>query len=94
MLSEYPHIKVIGEAANTVEAIPLIMKLKPDVVFLDIHMPGLSGFDLLYRMNVNFKVIFISSYDRYREKAKKHNAVDFLLKPINKEKLGKAVQKL
>ncbi len=95
ILSEYPEIDIIGEASNVREAKYLISELKPDVVFLDIQLPGPSGFDLLDRIEVNFKLVFISSYfDQYYEKAKKYNPVDFLTKPISKEKLVTAISKL
>ncbi|MBN2412632.1 response regulator [candidate division KSB1 bacterium] len=95
LLSEYPDIKVVGEAANVDNAFQLVSKLKPDVVFLDIYLPGQSGFDFLDNLDVEFKVIFISSfYDKYSEEAQKYKPVDFLMKPINKQKLSKAIQKL
>ena len=95
ILSDYPEIEVIGEASNVREAKYMISELKPDVVFLDIQLPGPSGFDLLDQIEVNFKLVFISSYfDQYYEKAKKYNPVDFLTKPISKEKLVTAISKL
>ena len=94
MLEKDPSIKIVGEAENVDEAIKLISEKKPDVVFLDIHMPGLSGFDLLDTLNVEFKVIFISSYKQYMEKAQQYDHVDFLLKPINVKKLSRTIQKL
>ena len=59
MLNQYPNIEIVGEAANISEAIKLYNEQKPDVVFLDIQLPGGSGFDLLKRLNGNFKIIFI-----------------------------------
>ena len=95
MLSEYPEIKVVGEAANADQASQLVSDLKPDVVFLDIHLPGHSGFDFLSNFNVDFKVIFISAFhNKYSKDAQKYKPVDFLMKPINKQKLSKAIQKL
>ena len=95
ILSDYSEIEVIGEASNVREAKYMISELKPDVVFLDIQLPGPSGFDLLDQLEVNFKLVFISSYfDQYYEKAKKYNPVDFLTKPISKEKLVTAIGKL
>ncbi len=94
MLSEYPEVEVVGEAGNVADALPLISELKPDLVFLDIRLPDLSGFDLLDKTEADFKVIFISSYDKYIPKARTYNPVDFLLKPINKKKLYKAIQKV
>ncbi len=95
MLNKYPNIQVVGEASNGEEAIQLISEVKPDLVFLDIHLPKLSGFDLLDRIDVDFKVIFISSfYDKFSAKAQHYNPVDFLMKPINKEKLSRAIGKI
>jgi two-component system LytT family response regulator len=94
MLREYPSINIVGEAGNTAEAMDLISEQKPDVIFLDIQMPGFSGFDLLDKIDSEFKVIFISSYKQYQETALKYNPVDFLLKPINSRKLSKTIQKL
>jgi len=95
LLSEYPDINVVGEAASADHAAQLVSKLKPDVVFLDIYLPGQSGFDFLDNVKVDFKVIFISSfYNKYSEEAQKYKPVDFLMKPINKQKLSNAIQKL
>jgi two-component system LytT family response regulator len=95
ILSEYPEIDIIGEASNVHDAKAMILKLNPDLVFLDIQLPGLSGFDLLNQIEINFKLVFISSYfDQYFEKARKYAPVDFLTKPINKDKLMNVVKKL
>ena len=94
MLVRYPNIDVIGEAANVMEAVKLYEALKPDLVFLDIQLPGGSGFDFLSRVNGDFKLVFITAFDNYRKEAKKYRAVDYLMKPINKDKLLKAIQKL
>jgi len=94
MLLEYPEFDVLGEASNGRSAIKVIEKLKPDVVFLDIQMPVYSGFNMLDELDVNFKIIFISSFDKYMPEAQKYNAVDFLMKPINKGKLDAALKKL
>ena len=95
ILNEYKVFDIVGEASNVKEAKKLISELKPDVVFLDIQMPGLSGFDLLDEINIDFKLVFISSYfDQYYEKATKYSPVDFLTKPINKDKLVTVINKL
>ncbi len=94
MLLEYPEFDVVGEASNGKSAIKVIEKLKPDVVFLDIQMPVYSGFNMLDVLDINFKIIFISSFDKYMPEAQKYNAVDFLMKPINKGKLDIALKKL
>ncbi len=94
LLSEHTDIKVIGEASNGKTAIKVIKELKPDVVFLDIQMPVLSGFQMLETIDVNFKVILISSFNKYMPEAQKYNIVDFLMKPINKRQLAVAIQRL
>ncbi len=95
LLGEYPDIEIVGEAANADNAAQLVSKLKPDVVFLDIYLPGQSGFDFLDNVKGDFKVIFISSfYNKYSEEAQRYKPVDFLMKPINKQKLSKAIHKL
>lgn len=94
MLAGYPEITVIGEAANVAQAIPLIQKNPPDVIFLDIQMPGASGFDLLDQIETSARIIFITAYDKYALRAFDVNALDYLLKPISKERLAKTVRKL
>ena len=94
MLVQYPNIDVIGEATNVNEAVKLCEALKPDLVFLDIHIPGGSGFDFLNRVNGDFKLVFITAFDQYLSKARKFHALGYLMKPINKDKLLKIIQKL
>jgi len=94
MLVQYPNIDVIGEAANLNEAVKLCTDLKPDLIFLDIHIPGGSGFDFLSRVNGDFKLVFITAFDQYRDEAKKYRAIDYLMKPISKDKLSRVIQKL
>ena len=94
MLVQYPNIDVVGEAANVMDAIKLCELLKPDLVFLDIHMPGGSGFDFLSRVNGNFKLVFITAFDQFLSDAKKYRAIDYLMKPISKDKLSMVIKKL
>ena len=94
MLSQYPNIDVIGEAANVNEAVKLCSNLKPDLVFLDIHIPGGSGFDFLSQISGDFKLVFITAFYQYLDEAKKYQAIDYLMKPISKDKLLKVIQKL
>ena len=95
ILRDYQEIEVIGEAGNVNDTLKLIREQKPDVLFLDIHLPGPSGFDLLDIIDVDLKIIFISSYfHKYSTKAKKYNPVGFLSKPISKEKLSEAIKKI
>ena len=94
-LKEYcPEVIISGTAQNGEEGLQLIMKLKPELVFLDIEMPMLNGLDMLQKIdNLNFKVIFTTAYDKYAIKAIKLNALDYLLKPIDKDELIVAIQK-
>ncbi len=95
MLAKYcPQINVLGEAANVSEAQHLIKTASPEVVFLDIEMPGGNGFTLLDAGQVPFKVIFVTAYDAYALKAIKFSALDYLLKPIDREELKEAVTRL
>lgn len=94
LLKEHSQIEVVGEASDGEEAIETICNLKPDVVFLDIDMPLLSGFQVLDKVKRDFKLIFISSFSKYLSISTNYNPVDFLMKPINKTKLREAVKKL
>jgi two-component system LytT family response regulator len=94
LLAEYPAIQVVGEAANVPQTIELVKQLEPDVIFLDIQMPGASGFELLEKADINSKIIFVTAYDQYAIKAFEVNALDYLLKPINKGRLAKTIQRL
>ena len=95
MLSKHcPEINVLGEAANVKEAQYLIKTTSPEVVFLDIEMPGGNGFTLLENGYISFKVIFVTAYDAYALKAIKFSALDYLLKPIDRQELVDAVGRL
>ncbi|MCF6269048.1 MAG: response regulator [Melioribacteraceae bacterium] len=94
LLSAKPTIEIIGEAANPDQAKNIIEEKKPDVIFLDIQMPGKSGFDLLEELEFIPKVIFTTAYDQYALKAFEFNALDYLLKPIDSERLAEALIKV
>jgi len=94
MLKEHEGIVVVGQAADTRAAGDLIAKLNPDVVFLDIQMPGESGFDLLDRMDIKSSIIFVTAYDEHAVRAFEVNALDYLLKPVSKERLASSVKRL
>ncbi len=94
MLSDFPEIEVLGEAGNAEEANLLIDKINPDLIFLDIQMPGKSGFELLDHIKTNAKIIFVTAYDEYAIRAFEVNAQDYLLKPVNKERLALAIEHL
>ena len=89
-----PDVKIAGEAKNITEGRKLISKQKPKIVFLDIQMPGGTGFDLLQTLDrMDFKVIFTTAYNEYAVQAFRYSALDYLLKPIHPEDLRQAVAK-
>lgn len=94
LLQEYPEIEVIDEAANVEEGIQKIKEQQPDLIFLDIQMPGKTGFDLLRELDRTPEVIFTTAYDEYALKAFEVNALDYLLKPIEPKRLADAIHKL
>jgi two-component system LytT family response regulator len=94
LLSEYPQLEVLGEASNLNEAVQLNKTVRPDVIFLDIQLQQENGFDLLQQTEVKSKVIFISAHNQYAIRAFEVNALDYLLKPIKKERLSKAIDRL
>ena len=94
LLLEFPEIEVIEEAANAKEGIEKIETLNPDLIFLDIQMPGMTGFDMLQELDRMPYVIFTTAYDEYALKAFEVNALDYLMKPIEPKRLADALQKL
>lgn len=95
LLENFPKVNIVGEASNADEAIIMIEELKPDLLFLDIQMPGKTGFDLLSSLeNEVPDVIFTTAYDEYAIKAFEFNALDYLLKPIELHRLSEAIQKV
>jgi two-component system LytT family response regulator len=94
LLAAFPRIQVVGEAAHIDEARERIDALAPDVVFLDIQMPGGTGFDLLERLDRVPRIVFTTAYDQFAVKAFDVNALDYLLKPIEPERLASAIAKL
>ena len=94
LLLDYPEVEVVDEAANADEGINKIDSLQPDLVFLDIQMPGKTGFDMLAELERAPHVIFTTAYDEYALKAFEVNALDYLLKPIEPKRLADAMQKL
>lgn len=88
-------VEVIAVAHSGNEALQIIQKLKPQLVFLDIEMPNMNGFQLLEQLpKIDFELIFTTSYDRYAIKAFKFSALDYLLKPVDREELETAVEKV
>jgi two-component system LytT family response regulator len=90
-----PEIEIIGIFSSPEVALQEIPKLKPEVVFLDIEMPKINGFELLTKIgNIDFEIIFTTAYDQYAIKAMKYSAIDYLLKPIEKEELQNAIERV
>lgn len=94
MLQEYNGLEIVDSADHPSSALLLIQEHKPDVIFLDIHMPGESGFDLLEKLDYMPKVIFTTAYSEYAIRSFDYNTVDYLLKPISDERLKIAIDKL
>lgn len=94
LLQEFPEIEVVDEAANADEGIQKIESLQPDLIFLDIQMPGKTGFDMLSELEKAPQVIFTTAYDEFALKAFEVNALDYLLKPVEPRRLADAIHKL
>ncbi|WP_427340130.1 LytR/AlgR family response regulator transcription factor [Caloranaerobacter sp. DY30410] len=97
LLQEFDDIDIVGEATHGLEAIELIQRLKPDLIFLDIKMPKISGIEVTERVVKGEYVpliVFITAFDQFAIKAFEVNAVDYLLKPVSKERLKKAIEKV
>jgi two-component system LytT family response regulator len=94
LLAEFPEVEIIEECDSADSAIIAVDKFRPDVVFLDIHMPGKDGFGVLEELDYMPHVIFVTAYDEYAIKAFQVNALDYLLKPIETERLKAAIQKV
>ncbi|HLH18460.1 MAG TPA: LytTR family DNA-binding domain-containing protein [Bryobacteraceae bacterium] len=94
LLAAHPEIEIAGEARNGEEALQQIARLDPDVLFLDIQMPGMTGFELLERLEDVPQVIFTTAYDQYAIRAFEVNALDYLLKPIAPARLAAALARL
>jgi two-component system LytT family response regulator/two-component system response regulator LytT len=97
LLKEFPDVEVLGMGRNGLEAVKLIENLEPDVVFLDVQMPGLDGFGVIQKLrdkNITLPhFILATAYDQYAIEAFRWEALDYLLKPIEKERLGLAVER-
>ncbi|MDJ0645276.1 MAG: LytTR family transcriptional regulator DNA-binding domain-containing protein [Flavobacteriaceae bacterium] len=93
-LSDYTDLILLGEANNGVDAVRIINEYKPDLVFLDVQMPGMTGFDVLTHLEELPQIIFSTAYDQYALKAFEVHAVDYLLKPYTKDRFKVAVQRL
>ena len=85
---------MVGTAENGLEAVTLAQKLKPDIVFLDIKMPGLNGLAVAEMLPKHSKIVFVTAFDQYAADAFEQSAVDYLLKPVGEERLTKTIQRL
>lgn len=93
-LAAEPDIELLGTAANAIEALPLIQRLRPDVVFLDIQMPKLSGMELVAMLDPLPRIVFVTAFDDYAIQAFEENAFDYLLKPVEPARLAKTLARL
>ena len=94
LLQDFGEIEIIDEASNVQEGLEKIEQHNPDLIFLDIQMPGKTGFDLLEELERSPKVIFTTAYDEFALKAFEVNALDYLLKPVEPKRLSDAIQKI
>ncbi|HET6769135.1 MAG TPA: response regulator [Chitinophagaceae bacterium] len=95
LLEDIPEVEVQAICQNGVDALDSIKKYSPDLVFLDVEMPKMNGFEMLEQLPaVNFEIIFTTSYDQYALKAIRFSAIDYLLKPVDSEELQQAIHKV
>ncbi len=90
----WPELIICGEAGNGLDALDLVESMRPQIAFLDIRMPGLSGMEVAKKIAGLCRVVFVTAFDRYAIEAFEREAVDYLLKPVSKERLGQTVQRL
>ena len=90
-LAEHPDIEVVGECANGFEAVRAVTELEPDLIFLDVQMPKLDGFEVLDLIGPDIDVVFVTAYDTYALRAFEVHAVDYLLKPFSAERFAEAL---
>ena len=97
LLKDFPEIEVIATGSNGLEAVDLIQKLEPDLVFLDVHMPGLDGMGVVRRLREKGvdlpHFIFVTAYDQYAVEAFRLEAMDYLLKPVDKGRLAETIER-
>jgi len=94
LLKDFMEIEIVGEARNGSEALEMIKKLSPDLLFLDINMPEMNGFEMIKHLVEIPQVIFVTAYDEFALKAFEVNALDYLLKPVDPKRLQEAIKKL
>ncbi len=94
LLEKFPELNIVDECNNAMEAKSSIERNDPDLIFLDIQMPGKTGFDLINDLDVSPRIVFVTAYDEFAMKAFEVNAVDYLLKPVTPERLEECVKKI
>ena len=92
-LQSHPEMEIAAECANGMEAVKAVAEHKPDLIFLDVQMPKLTGFDVLELIGTDVPVIFVTAYDQYAMRAFEVHAVDYLLKPIGRERFDAALER-
>ena len=90
----WPELEIAGEARNGREAVDLVVQLQPDVVFLDVHMPGMNGVDTARLMGPDVQIVFVTAYEQYAVAAFEQGAIDYLVKPFDAERLGESIARL
>ncbi|SPK70862.1 Uncharacterized response regulatory protein VV2_1193 [Cupriavidus taiwanensis] len=90
----WPELQIVAEATNGIEAADAIARLSPSVAFLDIKMPGLSGLEVAQGMETDTRLVFITAYDEFALDAFERAAVDYLVKPVSEERLGRTIERL
>jgi DNA-binding LytR/AlgR family response regulator len=90
----WPELEIAGEARNGREAVDLVVQLQPDVVFLDVHMPGMNGVEAARMMGPDVQIVFVTAYEQYAVAAFEQGAIDYLVKPFDVERLGESVARL
>ena len=93
MLTSHPEIEIVGEAANGFEAVRMVSELKPDLMFLDVQMPKLDGFEVLELVGDDVAIIFATAHDEHALRAFEVHAVDYLLKPFRSERFETALER-
>ncbi len=90
----WPSLKIVAQASNGFEAIELIEQLEPQIVFLDIQMPGMTGLEVAQKIQGNCQIVFVTAYDQYAVDAFNNAAIDYVLKPVENKRLRKTIQRL
>ena len=90
----WPELEIAGEARNGREAVDLVEQLRPDVVFLDVHMPGMNGVEAARLMGPDVQIVFVTAYEQYAVAAFEQGAIDYLVKPFDAERLGESLARL